>query len=183
MEITNSTIFKDIKLFTPNVYKDNRGFFMESFNHQIQDELNIEFLQDNHSKSKRGVVRGLHYQWDNPMGKLIRVAVGAGIDVLVDIRKDSSTFGEWESFKLSDKNNKILWAPPGFAHGFLALEDDTHLLYKNTALHNDKTEGAIHPLKSGLNINWGVPEHFQFHLSEKDKSAQTFTNYKLNPKF
>ena len=182
MKVTKSTIFKNVKIFDPIVYKDDRGYFMESFNQKIQNELNETFIQDNHSKSKKGVIRGLHYQWSKPMGKLLRVPVGSGIDVIVDIRKNSLTYGKWESFHLSDQNNKILWVPPGFAQGFLALQDNTHLCYKTTALHNNNTEGAIHPLKSGLNINWGLSEQ-KIILSEKDKTAQTFNDYKLNPKF
>tara|TARA_R110000744_G_scaffold130653_2_gene238357 strand:+ start:5460 stop:6008 length:549 start_codon:yes stop_codon:yes gene_type:complete len=182
MKIINSKIFKDVKSFIPKVYKDNRGFFMESFNQQIQNIIGIEFLQDNHSKSKKGVIRGLHYQWDEPMGKLVRVPIGSGIDVIVDIRKESPTFGKWETFELSDLNNTILWVPPGFAHGFLSLENNTHLMYKNTALHNGEAEGSIHPLKSGLDIDWALPEE-EILLSEKDKTAQTFEDYKSNPKF
>jgi|TARA_R110001592_G_scaffold114664_2_gene314691 dTDP-4-dehydrorhamnose 3,5-epimerase len=182
MEIKKTNNFKEPRLFYPTVYEDDRGFFMESFNDKIQNEINIPFLQDNHSKSKKGVIRGLHYQWDNPMGKLLRVPKGAGIDVIVDIRKDSPTYGKWERFNLNEYNHAILWVPPGFAQGFLALEEDTHLQYKTTALHNGNAEGAIHPLKSGLNIDWALPEK-EILLSEKDKTAQTFEDYKSNPKF
>ena len=182
MEIIKSKKFQEVKIFYPKIYKDDRGFFMESFNKYIDDELNENFIQDNHSKSKRGVLRGVHYQWDNPMGKLLRVIKGAGIDVIVDIRQNSPTFGMWERFNLSEYNNAILWAPPGFAHGFLALENDTHLCYKTTALHNGNAEGAIHPLKSGLDIDWSLPED-EILLSEKDSVAQTFSEYAKNPKF
>ncbi len=177
-----STKFKDIKIFNPTVYRDDRGFFTESFNQKIQDELNVNFLQDNHSKSKQYVIRGLHYQWDNPMGKLLRVVSGAGIDVVVDIRKNSPTYGEYESFKLTDSNFNILWVPPGFAQGFLALEENTHLCYKTTALHNRNAEGAINPINSGLDIDWGVPNN-DILLSDKDTLAQSFNDYNLNPKF
>jgi len=176
------TKFKDIKLFNPTVYNDDRGFFIESFNQKIQDELNVNFLQDNHSKSKQYVIRGLHYQWDNPMGKLLRVVSGAGIDVVVDIRKNSPTYGEYESFKLTDSNFNMLWVPPGFAQGFLALEENTHLCYKTTALHNGDAEGAINPTNSGLNIDWGVSNN-NILLSKKDTLAQSFNDYDLNPKF
>lgn len=176
------TQFKDVKLFYPKVYEDDRGFFMESFNSFIQEKINQTFVQDNHSKSKKGVVRGLHYQWDKPMGKLLRVIKGTGLEVIVDIRESSSTYGVWSGFKLSDVNNAILWVPPGFANGFLALEDDTHLCYKTTALHNKKAEGAIHPLKSGLDIDWQLPKE-KILLSKKDKTAQNFMEYNQNPKF
>jgi len=176
------TEFKDVLLFEPKIYSDDRGFFMESFNSFIQDEIGLDFVQDNHSKSHKYVLRGLHYQWNNPMGKLVRVVSGAGRDVLVDIRENSETYGKYQSFELSEYNNHILWAPAGFAHGFLSLEDDTHLCYKNTALHNSECEGAINPINSGLDIDWGVSSS-KIILSEKDKNALTFDDYKKNPKF
>lgn len=182
MKIIKANIFKEVRLFYPKVYQDNRGFFMESYNKSIEDELKVNFIQDNHSKSKKGVLRGLHYQWDNPMGKLLRVIKGSGIDVIVDIRENSPTFGKWERFNLSEYNHAILWAPPGFAHGFLSLEDDTHLCYKTTSLHNGNAEGAIHPLQSGLDIDWALPSN-EILLSEKDSIAQTFNEYAKNPKF
>jgi len=181
MEIL-ATKFNDVKLFIPAVYRDDRGYFTESYNQKIQDELNVTFLQDNHSKSKQYVIRGLHYQWDKPMGKLLRVVSGAGIDVIVDIRKNSPTYGEHQSFKLTDENFNMLWVPPGFAQGFLALEKDTHLCYKTTALHNGSAESSIHPIESGLDIDWSIPDK-AILLSEKDKTAQTFDDYKKDPKF
>ena len=179
---SQSTQFKDVKLFYPKIYEDDRGFFMESFNTHIQKKINQTFIQDNHSKSKKGVIRGLHYQWDKPMGKLLRVVKGTGLEIIVDIRENSKTYGLWSGFKLSDTNNALLWVPTGFANGFLSLEEDTHLQYKTTALYNGNAEGAIHPLKSGLDIDWVLPED-KILLSEKDKTAQTFEDYKLNPKF
>ena len=179
---SQSTQFKDVKLFYPKVYEDDRGFFMESFNSHIQKKINQTFIQDNHSKSKKGVIRGLHYQWDKPMGKLLRVVKGGGLEIIVDIRENSKTYGLWSGFKLSDTNNALLWVPSGFANGFLALEDDTHLCYKTTALHNGEAEGTIHPLKSGLDIDWGLDKE-EILLSKKDKTAQTFEEYKQNPKF
>lgn len=176
------TIFEDAKLFYPKVYADERGFFTESYNHIIQDELGETFIQDNHSKSKAGVIRGLHYQWDRPMGKLLRVVKGSGLDTIVDIRKDSPTYGEHSTFTLSEENFAMLWAPPGFAQAFLALEDNTHLCYKTTALHNGDAEGAIHPTNSGLDIDWQVPNDYII-LSEKDTTAQTFAEYAENPRF
>lgn len=183
MKIIQSKKFQEVKIFYPKIYKDDRGFFMESFNHHIKNELKeYTFYQDNHSKSKKGVIRGLHYQWSNPMGKLLRVPVGSGIDVIIDIRKDSFTYGQWESFELSDKNNAILWVPPGFAQGFLSLQDNTHLCYRTTALHSEEYSSAIHPLESGLDIDWTLSNK-DIILSEKDKNAQSFNEYKLNPKF
>jgi len=181
MEILE-TEFKDVLVFKPKIYSDDRGFFMESFNSSIQDEIGLEFVQDNHSKSHKYVLRGLHYQWDNPMGKLVRVVSGAGRDILVDIRENSETYGKYQSFELSEHNNNILWAPPGFAHGFLSLEDNTHLCYKNTALHNPDCEGAINPINSGLDIDWGVP-NTDILLSEKDRDAFSFQEYAKDTKF
>ena len=177
-----TTKFDDVKVFIPKVYHDDSGFFTESYNQKIQDELNVNFVQDNHSKSKQYVIRGLHYQWYAPMGKLLRVVSGAGIDVIVDIRKNSPTYGKYESFRLSEDNFNILWVPPGFAQGFLALEKNTHLCYKTTALHNGNAEGAKHPIESGLDIDWGIPNN-AILLSEKDKTAQTFNDYNKDPKF
>ena len=179
---TVETIFEDAKLFYPKVYADDRGFFTESYNQIIQDELGETFIQDNHSKSKAGVIRGLHYQWDRPMGKLLRVVKGSGFDTIVDIRKDSPTYGVHSTFMLSEENFAMLWVPPGFAQAFLALEDDTHLCYKTTALHNGDAEGAIHPTNSGLDIDWQVPNDYII-LSEKDTTAQTFAEYDENPRF
>ena len=179
---TVETIFEDAKLFYPKVYADDRGFFTESYNQIIQDELGETFIQDNHSKSKAGVIRGLHYQWDRPMGKLLRVVKGSGFDTIVDIRKDSPTYGVHSTFMLSEDNFAMLWVPPGFAQAFLALEDDTHLCYKTTALHNGDAEGAIHPTNSGLDIDWQVPNDYII-LSEKDTTAQTFAEYDENPRF
>ena len=179
---TVETIFEDAKLFYPKVYADDRGFFTESYNQIIQDELGETFIQDNHSKSKAGVIRGLHYQWDRPMGKLLRVVKGSGFDTIVDIRKDSPTYGVHSTFMLSEENFAMLWVPPGFAQAFLALEDDTHLCYKTTALHNGDAEGAIHPTNSGLDIDWQVPNDYIL-LSEKDTTAQTFAEYAENPRF
>ena len=178
----SQTKFEEAKIFTPEVYYDDRGFFMESFNSFIQDEIGLNFVQDNHSKSHKYVLRGLHYQWNDPMGKLVRVVSGAGRDVLVDIRENSETYGKYQSFELSEYNNHILWAPPGFAHGFLSLEDDTHLCYKNTALHNPECEGAINPINSGLDIDWGVPND-KIILSEKDREAFSFQDYTNDAKF
>ena len=182
MNITQSNIFPEVKLFTPTVYKDHRGFFTETFNSKIQDELKVTFYQDNHHCSKKYVIRGIHYQWDKPMGKLCRVVKGSGLDVLVDLRSNSSTYGQSETIFLSDNNFIQIWVPEGFGHGFLALEEDTHFCYKCSALHNGISEGSIYPFDPILNINWGV-NITKVILSEKDKIAQSFNDYKLNPKF
>lgn len=182
MIINQSNIFPEVKTFIPNVYKDHRGFFTETFNDKINKELGVTFYQDNQSCSKKHVIRGIHYQWDKPMGKLCRIIKGSGIDVLVDLRKDSPTYGKYETIFLSDKNFIQVWVPEGFGHGFLALEDDTHFCYKCSALHNSESEGSIYPFDPTLNINWEISMDDAI-LSEKDKNAQSFEQYKLNPKF
>jgi dTDP-4-dehydrorhamnose 3,5-epimerase len=180
--IINNTKFDVVKLFVPKVHYDDRGFFLESYNSIIQNELNVNFVQDNHSKSKKNVVRGLHYQWEPVMGKLVRVVKGKGYDVVVDIRKDSPTYGQYEKFFLSEDNFNMVWVPGGFAHGFISLEDDTHLLYRTSGLYNKLADGAINPLCKTLNIDWEMDE-LELILSDKDRSAQSFLDYKLDPKF
>jgi len=180
--IINNTKFDTVKVFVPKVYNDDRGFFLESYNQILQDEVKVNFVQDNHSRSKKYVVRGLHYQWEPIMGKLVRVVKGSGYDVVVDIRKDSSTYGQYEKFFLSEDNFNMVWIPGGFAHGFLSLEEGTHLLYKTSGLYNKLCDGAINPLCEALNIDWGV-DHESMILSEKDRVAQSFLDYKNDPKF
>jgi len=182
MTISYSNIFSEVRIFTPNVYKDSRGFFLECFNLDMQKELDVVFYQDNHSKSQKNVIRGIHYQWDKPMGKLCRVVKGSGLDVIVDLRPNSSTYGKSESFILSEDNFIQIWVPEGFGHGFLSLEDNTHLCYKCSTKHNGISEGSIYPFDSTLNIEWGISIK-EVILSEKDKNAQSFEQYKLNPKF
>jgi dTDP-4-dehydrorhamnose 3,5-epimerase len=157
MKVT-SLIIPDIKLIEPDVFEDERGFFYESFNQQKFNKAigeNITFVQDNHSKSKKGVLRGLHYQ-EEPFaqGKLVRVVAGEVFDVAVDVRKVSPTYGEWISEILSGENKKQLWIPEGFAHGFLALTDDTELLYKTTNFYNQHVEKTIRFDSNLLNIEW-----------------------------
>lgn len=163
-------------LFKPKVFGDERGFFMESYKQSEFMELGIptSFKQDNHSKSAKGVLRGLHFQWDEPMGKLIRVTAGSAQVVEVDIRHNSPTFGKHKSFKISADNKYILWIPPGFANGFLSLEDDTELLYKCTAEWNPNAESGILWNDSKLGINWLISNP---SLSGKDEVAQTFDEW------
>lgn len=182
MKITKSNIFKEVKIFTSNVYVDDRGFFTETFNSVIKNELNVDFLQDNHSKSKKNVLRGIHYQWDEPMGKLCRVVSGSGFDFVIDLRVESITFGKYDFIFLSEENFKQVWVPPGFGHAFLSLEDNTQLLYKCTSLFNPNSDGSISPLDDNLNIDWPVRSELLI-LSEKDKKSQSFSDYKKNPKF
>jgi dTDP-4-dehydrorhamnose 3,5-epimerase len=182
MQVIQSNTFTEVKTFTPNVYKDHRGFFVETFNIKIQDELGVTFYQDNHHKSLKNVIRGIHYQWDKPMGKLCRVVKGSGIDVIVDLRKSSPTYGQHETFLLTEDNFLQVWVPEGFGHGFLSLEDNTHFCYKCSSLHNGDSEGSIYPFDPDLNINWTINANDAV-LSEKDTNAQFFQTYKSNPKF
>ena len=178
------TEIPDVILIKPTVIDDHRGFFMESY-HIDKFKLggiNSTFVQDNHVKSVKNTLRGLHFQVKYPQDKLLRCLKGKILDVAVDIRKDSPTYGVHSTFVLSEDNFAMLWVPPGFAHAFLALEDDTHLCYKTTALHNGDAEGAIHPTNSGLDIDWQVSNDYII-LSEKDTTAQTFAEYAENPRF
>ena len=170
MKVTSLKI-PDVKLIEPDVFEDERGFFYESFNQQKLNEAigkNIAFVQDNHSKSSKGVLRGLHYQ-DEPFsqGKLVRVIAGEVFDVAVDIRKNSPTYGQWVSEVLSADNCKQLWIPEGFAHGFLALTDEAEFLYKTTDFYNKEAERLIHWNKNDFDIKWPLNDEMIF-LSKKD---------------
>jgi dTDP-4-dehydrorhamnose 3,5-epimerase len=148
----------DVKLIEPDVFEDERGYFYESFNQQKFNEAigkNITFVQDNHSKSSKGVLRGLHYQ-EAPFeqGKLVRVVIGEVFDVAVDIRKDSSTYGQWVAEILSAENKKQLWIPEGFAHGFLTLSRLAEVLYKATNFYNKDHDISIHWKNNEFNIQW-----------------------------
>ena len=161
----------DVKLIEPDIFEDERGFFYESFNqHRFNEAIgeNITFVQDNHSRSSKGVLRGLHYQ-ETPFaqGKLVRVVVGEVFDVAVDIRKESSTYGQWVSELLSADNKKQLWIPEGFAHGFLTLSNHAELLYKTTSFYSKLHEKTIHWKKNDFEINWPLNEEMIL-LSKKD---------------
>ncbi|MBV8626144.1 MAG: dTDP-4-dehydrorhamnose 3,5-epimerase [Herbaspirillum sp.] len=159
----------------PRVFGDNRGFFYESFNERTfleQTGVEARFVQDNHSKSARGVLRGLHYQIRHAQGKLVRVTRGAVLDVVLDIRRSSPTFGQWFSSVLSEDNKLQMWIPPGFAHGFSVLEDDTEFLYKTTDYWMPEHERCILWSDPALAIDWqlqGEPV-----MSEKDKRGTPF---------
>jgi dTDP-4-dehydrorhamnose 3,5-epimerase len=161
------------------VFEDARGFFFESFNQKRFDELvpNTQFVQDNHSKSNKGVLRGLHYQIQHAQGKLVRVVQGSVFDVAVDIRKSSTTFGQWFGIELSGDNKKQLWIPAGFAHGFLTLEDNTEFLYKTTDFYHPDFERSILWNDSEIGISW--PSNFEVKLSAKDQVASTLKNAEI----
>ena len=162
----------DIKLIEPDVFEDERGFFYESFNQKKFNKaigLDITFVQDNHSKSKKGVLRGLHYQ-EEPysQAKLVRVISGEVFDVVVDIRKKSPYYGYWLSVNLSAENKKQLWIPKGFAHGFLVLSDSAEILYKTTEYYSPQHEISIHWKNNNYDIKWPIV-NFNILTSEKDK--------------
>lgn len=168
MKITH-TVLADVLIIEPDVFQDARGFFFESFNQQEFNRatgLSVNFVQDNHSQSARGVLRGLHYQIKQAQGKLVRVSRGAVFDVVVDIRKSSTTFGQWLGLELTEHNCKQLWIPPGFAHGSLALADNTDFLYKVTDYHAPLHERCIRWDDPELSICW--PSLAKVLLSDKD---------------
>ncbi|EJB8349295.1 dTDP-4-dehydrorhamnose 3,5-epimerase [Vibrio cholerae] len=170
------TDIPDVKIIEPTVFGDERGFFMETWNQKRFEELVTGkptlFVQDNHSKSKKGVLRGLHYQSKRMQGKLVRVSSGAMLDVAVDIRRGSVTFGHWVSVELSAENKRQLWIPEGFAHGFLTLSDNVECLYKTTDYYHPEYENTILWNDKNLGINWGVSNPI---LSEKDKMGLLFS--------
>jgi dTDP-4-dehydrorhamnose 3,5-epimerase len=174
--------FDSVYVFEPEVYSDHRGFFFQSFDEKISELLKEEFVQDNHSCSRKNVIRGLHYQWDQPMGKLIRVVRGRAIDYFVDIREGSPTYGQYDCVVLTAENHKMVWIPEGFAHGFVSLEDDTTVLYKCTAKYNKEGEAGINPFDPVLNIQWPIKSK-EALMSYKDRKAQSFEEYSKNIKF
>ena len=164
----------EVVLIEPKVFGDARGFFFESFNQKAFNEAtgtNHQFVQDNHSRSAKGVLRGLHYQIQQPQGKLVRVVRGAVFDVAVDIRKSSPTFGRWVGAELSEDNQHQLWVPPGFAHGFLVLSDLADFLYKTTDYYAPQYERSILWNDSDLNIDWPIDDPI---LSIKDQQGLKF---------
>ncbi|HYF02653.1 MAG TPA: dTDP-4-dehydrorhamnose 3,5-epimerase [Patescibacteria group bacterium] len=169
-----------IKVIVPDVFKDERGFFMESFRADYFKDAGIptEFLQENHSGSVQGVVRGLHFQYHEPMGKLIRATVGTVTLIEVDIRKNSPTLGEWVSIEISAENRRQVWIPPGFANGFCVLSNYAEIQYKCTAIYNPKGETGIRWNDPSLKIKWPVDNPI---LSAKDQSAQMLEEWLLKP--
>ena len=163
----------DVVLIEPKVFGDDRGFFLESFNQRAFDEAtgtHHQFVQDNHSRSSRGVLRGLHYQIQNPQGKLVRVVNGAVFDVAVDLRKSSPTFGRWVGAELNAENRRQLWVPPGFAHGFLVLSAFADFLYKATDYYAPAYERSVAWNDPAIGIKWPDLDMVPM-LSGKDQAA------------
>tara|TARA_B110000037_G_scaffold222917_1_gene300446 strand:+ start:930 stop:1478 length:549 start_codon:yes stop_codon:yes gene_type:complete len=180
MAFTQTNI-KDLWIFEPRIFEDDRGYFFESFNeNSFQKEIGISvhFVQDNQSKSDKGVLRGLHYQTgEHAQAKLVRVLKGSVLDVAVDLREGSSTFGEHFAIELSENNKKQLFIPRGFAHGFLVLEDNTIFVYKCDNFYNKDSEDGIIYNDKDLAIDWKMKEA-EFQLSEKDVLLPTLSNHK-----
>jgi dTDP-4-dehydrorhamnose 3,5-epimerase len=180
MKVIQTTL-PDVLLLEPRVYGDARGFFMESYNKRVFAELGlaVEFVQDNHSRSGRNVLRGLHYQIVQPQGKLVRVVRGAVFDVAVDLRRSSPTFGRWEGLELSEDNKRMLWIPPGFAHGFLVLSESADFLYKTTDFYAPEHERCIRWDDADIGIAW--PLLGEPILSAKDRQGKRLREAEVYP--
>lgn len=166
----------------PTVFGDNRGYFFETYHYDEFKKAGIDavFVQDNQSKSKRGVLRGLHFQTKRPQGKLVRVIKGEVFDVGVDLRKNSHTFGKWVGAVLSDENKRQLYIPAGFAHGFLVLSDEAEFVYKCTDFYDPQNEGGIIYNDPDININWPISGDMEILLSQKDRTLPSLKSFQNN---
>ena len=166
-------------ILEPAVHGDNRGYFMETYNENDMREIGIDvkFVQDNQSMSRKGVLRGLHFQKQFPQGKLVRVIRGSVFDVAVDLRKDSETYGKWHGVELTAENKKQFYIPPGFAHGFVVLSDEAEFCYKATDFYHPNDEGGIMWNDSDINVLWPIDDESQLLLSEKDKNNMSFKEF------
>ncbi|QIE90343.1 dTDP-4-dehydrorhamnose 3,5-epimerase [Pseudomonas nitroreducens] len=176
----------EVVLFEPKVFGDDRGFFFESFNHlQFEEAIGrqVKFVQDNHSRSSKGVLRGLHYQIQKPQGKLVRVVNGEVLDVAVDMRRSSPTFGKWVSALLSAENKQQLWVPEGFAHGFVVLTESTDFLYKTTDYYAPQYERCLVWNDAEVGVDWLLDrlEGIAPQLSAKDQVGKVFTEAEYYP--
>jgi dTDP-4-dehydrorhamnose 3,5-epimerase len=178
--VIESRYLEDVVVIVPQAYRDERGFFMEVYRADQFKALGLPsvFVQDNHSYSRKGVIRGLHFQWEPPMGKLMRVTRGTAFLVAVDIRKGSPTVGRWVGLEVSAENKRQIWAPAGFARGFCALTDETEVQYKCTGVYNRQAESAIRWDDPDLAIDWPLKEAL---VSEKDRIAQSFAQWLATP--
>lgn len=178
----------DFKKINLKKFSDDRGWFCETFNSEINNSISVKFVQDNCSYSKKNVIRGMHYQWDNPMGKLVFCPFGEIMDVIVDLRESSVNLGKVYYFLLGGNNVDALWVPPGFAHGFQVLSDEAVVTYKCSAYYNKEGESGINPFDSSLNIAWNNREcpvkGLQANiLSDKDATSKSFEEYCQDFKF
>lgn len=175
-----NTSLPEVLLIEPRVFEDQRGFFFESYQKEnfIEAGIPFDFVQDNHSKSQQGTLRGLHYQIQQPQGKLVRVVLGEIFDVAVDIRKNSPTFGQWAGDYLSSTNKRMLWVPPGFAHGFYVTSSDAEVIYKATDYYAPNWERTIAWDDPAINIKWPINGTVPI-LSEKDKTGLTLNKAEI----
>lgn len=175
-----SRFLEDVVVIVPDIFQDSRGFFMETFREDKFKELGLptRFVQDNHSRSIKGVVRGLHFQWAPPMGKLMRVTLGSAFLVAVDVRKDSRTLGQWVGVEASTENRRQVWAPAGFARGFCVLSDVAEIQYKCTGIYNNKGESGILWNDPEIGIQWPLQDVL---LSDKDQKAQRLAQWLARP--
>lgn len=177
MVTVTATRLPEVKIVEPRVFGDERGFFLESWNQRAFDEAlgeSVHFVQDNHSRSARGVLRGMHYQYTRPQGKLVRVVAGRVFDVAVDMRRDSPRCGQWVGVELSEQNKRSLWVPPGFAHGFLVLSESADFLYKATDYYTPSDEKAVVWNDPQVGIEWPLEAGQQPMVSAKDQVAAAF---------
>ncbi|QSI79042.1 dTDP-4-dehydrorhamnose 3,5-epimerase [Niveibacterium microcysteis] len=177
MQVT-ATALPDVLILEPTVFGDSRGFFMESFNANTFREatgLDVQFVQDNHSRSTRGVLRGLHYQLQQPQGKLVRVPRGRVFDVAVDMRRSSPNFGKWVGVELSEDNHRQLWIPPGFAHGFVVLSDSADFLYKTTDYYAPAHERCLKWNDPTVGVQWPL-DGLEPSLSGKDQQGSALAD-------
>jgi len=172
-----------IVLTHPDVFEDERGFFVEAFRADQFAELGLPtaFVQDNHSRSRKGVLRGLHFQWEPPMGKLMRVTQGSAFLVAVDIRKGSPTLGQWFGTEVSAKNKKQVWAPAGFARGFYVISDYAEVQYKCTGIYNNQCESGILWSDPRIGIEWPLDKTAELVISDKDNKARTLDQWLASP--
>ena len=177
------TFLPEVILIEPEIHGDERGFFMETFRSDLftDNGIPLPFIQENHSLSKRGTLRGLHYQLMHPQGKLIRVVQGEIYDVVVDIRRSSATFGKWISLVLSAENKRGLWIPPGFAHGFLTVSESAEVLYKTTDYYSPENERSILWSDPKIGIDWPLDKVSMVILSARDRSAPPLLTAEVYP--
>lgn len=171
------TPIPDVLIIEPKVFGDERGFFMETWNQQTfaKAGLDFNFVQDNHSRSRQGILRGLHYQIQNPQGKLVRVTQGCVYDVAVDLRRSSPSFGQWTAVELSAENHRLFWVPPGFAHGFYVMSEFADFQYKCTQLYAPEYERCVRWNDPDLNIPWPLVQDERPQLSAKDAIGASLT--------
>jgi dTDP-4-dehydrorhamnose 3,5-epimerase len=177
-----SKSLRDVVVVVPEIFQDDRGFFLETYREDQFRALGLptQFVQDNHSRSVKGVIRGLHFQWEPPMGKLMRVSLGSAFLVAVDIRKGSPSLGQWVGVEASAENRRQVWAPAGFARGFCVLSDFAEIQYKCTGIYNGKAESGILWNDTEIGIGWPISDS-EAQLSDKDRKAPTLAQWLASP--